>query len=90
MRPLGGEFTKCANALLEEAAGETPPASFPTMMIENMVNSILTGNGNEKQLTLSYMALQSALQMACPGKARELSKDEINTVIKKHFDSFEM
>lgn len=83
MQPLGGEFEKCARAILAEAAGEEPPEGFPTAMLENMIDQIVNPSGR----TDETLTLKAIMSMAClsKGGAKELSNDEIKTIIGRYF-----
>ncbi len=83
MEPLGGKFAECARDILKEAAGEEPPTGFPTAMLENMIKEITEPSGRVPE-DMTYMAMRSAACLA-KGGAKELSDDELKTVIKRHF-----
>ncbi len=83
MDSLGGKFQECAREIIETAAGETPPADFPTVMLENMIKEVVEPSGSVSE-EFTIHAIQSMAAMS-KGGAKELSSDEIKTVIKKHF-----
>lgn len=83
LKSLGGAFEACAKELLKAAVGQDPPADFPSAMVENMVKSVVEPIPGMPE-DLAYQALGAALSMA-HGSARELSKNEIQGVIKRHF-----
>lgn len=84
LESLGGKFELCARALLKEAVGEEPPPTFPTAIVENMVRSIVEPKPGIS-VDFCYNALGSALSYS-HGKAKSLSRDEMETVIRRHFE----
>jgi hypothetical protein len=84
LQSLGGKFEACARELLKLAAGEEAPATFPTVMEENMIKHIVEPQSN-MPAEFAYRALSAALSLA-HDKAKDLSRDQIETVIRKHFE----
>lgn len=84
LESLGGKFELCARALLKAAVGEDPPPTFPTAIVENMVRSIVEPRPGVSA-DFCYHALGAALSYS-HGKAKSLSRDEMEFVIKEHFE----
>ena len=84
MESLGGKFAECARNLLTEAAGEAPPAGFPTAMLENMVKEIVEPSGRvSEEFTCQAIRAMASLSK---GGAKELDDATIMRTIRKSFD----
>ena len=84
LQSLGGKFRECAEDLIEAVSGSKPPSDLSTSLIENMVHEIVSPSGNIKD-EFAYFALDQALT-APDTDEKELSREEMETIIKRHFE----